>query len=100
MVSSWACRLWRSRCDKCCGRICSRFRGLWELGTDIAWGARADPNRGWDVVAFTLIEESSGTSAVAKSRAEEEEGVADIGIEEAEAEAVDVVGAVLVFNES
>lgn len=35
-----------------------------------------------------------GNLAIAKSRAEEEAGVADVGFEEADAEAVDVVGAV------
>lgn len=63
-------------------------------GPDIAWGAGTHPNTGWIVVAFPLIEGSSGNLAIARSRAEGKVGAADIGFEEAEAETADGVGAV------
>ena len=53
-----------------------------------------DSTRGGDVVVFTLIGGSLGNFAIAKSRAEDEVGVADVGTEEAEAEVVDVFEAV------
>lgn len=57
-------------------------------------GAQGHPNSDGDVAAFTLIEGSLGNLAIAESRAEEEVGVADVGIEEAEANVVDVVEAI------
>jgi len=63
-------------------------------GTDITSGVQSHPDSGGDLAAFSLIGDSLGNFAIAQSRAEEEVGVADVGIEEAEAKVVDVVEAI------